>query len=36
VLFKTVAKDSEVSRSEFKYLDPGITVAQAVELLEKP
>jgi hypothetical protein len=34
-LFKTVARNSEVSRSEFVYLDPGITVPQAVALLEK-
>jgi len=34
-LFKTVARNSEVSRSEFVYLDPGITVEQAVALLEK-
>ncbi len=34
-LFKSVAKNSEVSRSEFVYLDPGITLAQAVELVLK-
>lgn len=34
-LFKTVARNSEVSRSEFVYLDPSITVEQAVALLEK-
>jgi hypothetical protein len=34
-LFKTVAKNSDVLRSEFVYLDPGITVEQAVALLLK-
>jgi hypothetical protein len=34
-LFKTVAKNSEVRRSEFVYLDSGITVEQAVALLLK-
>jgi hypothetical protein len=33
-LFKSVSKNSEVTRSEFKYLEPGITIAQAVALLE--
>ena len=35
-LFKSVAKNSEVSRSEFVYLDPNITLAQAVELVLRP
>jgi hypothetical protein len=34
-LFKTVAKNSEVTRSEFRYLEPGITLEQAVQLVEK-
>ena len=34
VLFKSVGKDSEVTRSEFHYLQPGMTVAQAVSLAE--
>jgi hypothetical protein len=33
-LFKAVGKDSEVTRSEFRYLEPGLTVAQAVALAE--
>jgi hypothetical protein len=33
-LFKAVGKDSEVARSEFRYLEPGMTVAQAVMLAE--
>jgi hypothetical protein len=32
-LFKSVAKNSEVTRSEFVYVDPNITLAQAVELV---
>jgi hypothetical protein len=36
VLFKSVGKDSEVTRSEFHYLQPGMTVAQAVSLAEAP
>jgi len=35
-LFKSVGKDSEVSRSDFHYLQPGMTVAQAVALAECP
>ena len=35
-LFKTVARDSEVTRSDFHYLEPGMTIAQAVALLEQP
>ena len=35
-LFKSVAKNSDITRSEFRYLDPGTTIAQAVELLENP
>ena len=35
-LFKSVGKDSEVTRSEFHYLQPGMTVAQAVALAECP
>jgi hypothetical protein len=34
VLFKSVGKDTEVTRSEFRYLAPGMTVAQAVALAE--
>ncbi len=34
-LFKTVAKNSELTRSEFRYLEPGITLEQAVALVEK-
>jgi hypothetical protein len=34
ILFKSVAKNSEITRSEFKYLEPGVTIAQAVELVE--
>ncbi len=32
-LFKTLARNSEVTRSEFVYLDSGTSIAQAVELL---
>jgi hypothetical protein len=35
-LFKSVGKDAEVTRSEFHYLQPGMTVAQAVALVEAP
>jgi hypothetical protein len=35
-LFKSVGKDSDVTRSEFHYLQPGMTVAQAVALAECP
>lgn len=35
-LFKNVSKNSEITRSEFRYLDSGITIAQAVALLEQP
>jgi len=31
-----VGKDTEVTRSEFHYLQPGMTVAQAVALAECP
>lgn len=34
ILFKSVSRDSEISRSEFHYLDAGITIAQAVTLVE--
>lgn len=34
VLFKAVSKSESVERSEFKYLQPGMTVAQAVALVE--
>jgi len=34
-LFKSVGRSSDTARSEFHYLDPNITVAQAVELVEK-
>jgi len=33
-LFKAVGKDSEVARSEFRYLETGMTVGQAVALAE--
>jgi hypothetical protein len=33
-LFKSVSKDSEISRSEFVYLQPGVGLDQAVTLLE--
>jgi hypothetical protein len=36
VLFKSVGKDTEVTRSEFHYLQPGMTVAQAVAQAECP
>lgn len=35
-LFKSVAKKSEISRSEFHYLDAGTTIPQAVALVEHP
>jgi hypothetical protein len=35
-LFKSVAKNSDITRSEFHYLDSGTTIAQAVALLESP
>jgi hypothetical protein len=34
VLFKTVCKNSDVTRSEFHYLDPGTTIAQGARMLE--
>lgn len=34
VLFKSVGKNTEVTRSEFHYLPPGMTVAKAVSLAE--
>jgi hypothetical protein len=34
VLFKSVAKNSEITRSEFRYLDTGTTLEQAVALVE--
>ncbi len=34
ILFKSVGKDTEVTRSGFHYLQTGITVAQAVSLVE--
>ena len=33
-LFKSVGRNAEVTRSEFHYLQPGMTVAQAVALVE--
>lgn len=36
VLFKSVSKSEDVTRSEFRYLQPGITLAQAVALAELP
>jgi hypothetical protein len=35
ILFKTIARNSEISRSDFHYLDPGTTLAQAVALVEQ-
>jgi hypothetical protein len=35
ILFKSVGKDSDLTRSEFRYLEPDITLAEAVELVEK-
>jgi len=35
ILFKSVGKDSDLTRSEFRYLDPDLTLAEAVELAEK-
>ena len=36
LLFKAVGKHTEVTRTEFRYLQPGMTVAQAVALAECP
>lgn len=36
VLFKSVSRDSEITRSEFHYLQPGMTIAEAVALVEQP
>ncbi|MGA8939468.1 MAG: hypothetical protein WB439_09915 [Acidobacteriaceae bacterium] len=36
VLFKSVSKNESVTRSEFRYLQPGISLAQAVALVELP
>jgi hypothetical protein len=36
ILFKSVAKQSVLTRSDFHYLDPNITLEQAVALVEKP
>jgi hypothetical protein len=33
-LFKSVSRNADIARSEFKYLQPGITIAQAVALVE--
>jgi len=35
-LFKSVGKDSDLTRSDFHYLDPDITLEQAVALVEQP
>jgi hypothetical protein len=35
-LFKSVAKKSDISRSEFHYLDAGTSIPQAVALVEHP
>jgi len=35
ILFKSVGKDSDLTRSDFHYLDPDLTLAKAVELVEK-
>ncbi len=34
ILFKSVSRESDITRSEFHYLDSGITIAQAVALAE--
>lgn len=36
ILFKSVSRSSEISRSEFHYLEPGITIPEAVALVEQP
>jgi hypothetical protein len=33
-LFKSVSRNADITRSEFKYLQPGISVADAVALVE--
>jgi len=35
-LFKSVSRSSDLTRSDFHYLDPDITLAQAVALVEQP
>jgi hypothetical protein len=35
-LFKSVSRDSDITRSAFVYLKPGISIAQAVALVECP
>ncbi len=35
-LFRSVSRSTDVTRSEFKYLQPGISVAEAVALVESP
>jgi hypothetical protein len=35
-LFKSVAKSSEISRSEFRYLNAGTSIPEAVALVEHP
>ena len=34
ILFKSVSRESDITRSEFHYLDEGMTIAQAVALVE--
>jgi hypothetical protein len=34
VLFKSVSRNSEITRSEFHYLKPGISIGEAVALVE--
>ncbi len=36
ILFKSVGRDSDLTRSDFRYLDPNITLTQAVELVKQP
>jgi len=36
VLFKSVGRDSDLTRSDFRYLEPDITLQQAVALVESP
>jgi len=36
ILFKSVSRESDITRSDFHYLAPGMTIAQAVALVEQP
>jgi hypothetical protein len=35
ILFKSVSRESDITRSDFHYLAPGMTIAQAVALVEQ-